>query len=142
MSQARVSFISDYQLRNEQVLALPKPRSLAFGIPFHAIVAMVIIGLTGVCITVTLRTQAELHAAAAEHTRLRASIEKQAAENQQLQFELNQLDRDPRAIERSAREMGWVKSNEVVIILGEPVPVRTPTLRSDNETIKAQAGRR
>jgi len=126
LSQARVSFINEYQLRHEQVLALPKPRVLTLGIPLYALVAMVVIGLTGVCITVTLRTHSELQNATSAHNRLQAQIARQTAENQRLQQELRQLDTDPRTIERSAREMGLVRQNETILVVDESRP--TPTM--------------
>lgn len=116
MSQARVSFISDERLRREQVLALPKPRTLTLGVPLYALTAMVFIGLTGVCVTVTRRTQAELQAATATCLDLRRRIDAQADENRRLRLELQRLDADPRAIERPAREMGLVKPDDVVIV--------------------------
>ncbi len=119
MSQARVSFISESQLRREQVLALPKPRVLTLGIPLYALVAMVVIGLTGVCITVTLRTHSELRNAVSVHNGLQARIALQTAENQRLQQELRQMETDSRAIERSAREMGLVRRNEAVLVMDE-----------------------
>ncbi len=116
MSQARVSFIVDERFRQEQVLALPKPRALTLGIPLQAVTAMVLIGLTGVCITVTRRTQAELQAATATCLRLQAQIAVQAAENQRLRQVLQRLEADPRAIERSAREMGLVQPQDVIVV--------------------------
>ncbi|MGQ9898010.1 MAG: FtsB family cell division protein [Acidobacteriota bacterium] len=119
MSQARVSFISEYHLRDEQVLALPKPRIFTLEIPLYVLVAMVVIGLTGVWITVTLRTHSELQSAVSVHSRLQAQITLQAAENQRLQQELLQIDTDPRAIARSAREMGLVRRNEAILVVDE-----------------------
>jgi len=124
LSQARVSFISEYPLRHTQVLSLPKPRVLPLGIPLHALVAMVVIGLTGVCITVTLRTQDELQKAALAHMHLQAQVALQAAENQRLQQELIQLETDPRIIARSAREMGLAKRNEAILVV-EQSPTKT-----------------
>ncbi len=139
MSQARVSFISEYQLRREQVLALPKPRVLTLGIPLYALVAMVVIGLTGVCITVTLRTHSELQNATSVHNRLQARIALQTAENQRLQQELRQLDTDPRAIERSAREMGLVRRNEAVLVMDESLPSPSTDHRANgNQTPNGQ----
>lgn len=120
MSQARVSFISDYQLRDERVLALPKPRALTFGIPFYALVAMVLIGMTGVCATVLFRSQAELQAAQAKYADLQGKLAAHLVENDRLEQEVKRLDADPRAIERSMRETGLVKANEVVIAIEEP----------------------
>lgn len=121
MSQARVSFISEYQLDRNQVLALPKPRVLTLGIPLYALVAMVVIGLAGVCVTVTLRTQSELQNATLVHRQLQAQVAVQTAENQRLRQELHQLDTDPRTIARSAREMGLVRQNEAVLVVDESV---------------------
>ncbi|MCS7078864.1 MAG: septum formation initiator family protein [Chloracidobacterium sp.] len=129
MSQARVLFISNERLRREQVLALPKPRALTLGVPLYALVAMVFIGLTGVCVTVTLRTHAELRTATETCRRLQEQVAVQAAENHQLRQALRRLEVDPRAIERPAREMGLVKPHDMVLVWtgeGEAAPPATP----------------
>ncbi|OYT70586.1 MAG: hypothetical protein CFK52_10555 [Chloracidobacterium sp. CP2_5A] len=122
LSQARISFISDYQLRNERVLALPKPQTLALGVPLYALVAMVMVGLTGVCATVLLRSQGELQAAKVEYVGLQSQVAIRQAENDRLQREVTSLDADPRAIERSLREAGLIKANEVAVAIDEPSP--------------------
>ena len=85
-------------------------------IPSWVVFAMLILGITAVCITVNMRTQAKAHLAAGEFASMEANVESLRAVNQRLKAEVEMLKTNPRTIELAARSrLNMLRNNEYVV---------------------------
>ena len=85
-------------------------------LPSWVVFAMIILGITAVCITVNMRTQAKAHLAAGEFAMLEADVESLRTVNQRLKTEVQMLKTNPRTIELAARaRLNMLRSNEYVV---------------------------
>lgn len=84
---------------------------------FPLISTMILLALGGLCVSVGIRTQHELHQA--HHVQLAAQqqLSLKQIEIQKLNREIHDLSSNPVSIEHAARKMGMVKQNEIVVIL-------------------------
>ncbi len=115
MSQARVSYITEAV--DSRVLALPKPRRIALGLPFSVWTTMILLALIALCVTAGWRTQSQLQRAMDDNRKLVAQVHDARMENARLAGEVLSLDADPKAIESAARKSGMVKKDEVVVVI-------------------------
>jgi cell division protein FtsL len=84
------------------------PSWVAFGI--------IILATFALCVTVTMRTRAEMRGASQQHQKLSADVEALRHSNTALEQEVSRLRSDPRAIETAARtRLNMVRDNEIVV---------------------------
>ena len=85
-------------------------------VPSWAIFAMIMLATFALCLTVTMRTHAQMSAAGQRVTRMNADVETLRNSNESLRREVERLRKDPRAIESAARtRLNMVRANEIVI---------------------------
>ena len=93
-------------------------RRRSFSIPSWVVFSMIMLATFAVCVTVTIRTHAEMQAAERKHEQVNADVEKIRVDNASLRQRVERLRSDPRAIEATARErMNMVRPNEIVVPL-------------------------
>jgi cell division protein FtsB len=93
-----------------------RPRD--FSIPSWVVFCMIMLATFAVCITVTMRTHAEMRGAEQKLEQMSTDVEKIRDFNASLRLEVERLQKDPRAIEAAARaRLNMVRSNEVVVPL-------------------------
>jgi cell division protein FtsB len=77
---------------------------------------MVVFATFAVCVTVTMRTHAEMRDAEQKFQSVGADVERLQGTNDALRREVERLRSDPRAIEAAARtRLNMVRANEVVM---------------------------
>ncbi len=77
---------------------------------------MIMLATFALCVTVTMRTHAEMHGAEQKYERMNTDVEKLRNMNAALKQEVEQLRTDPRAIEAAARaRLNMVRANEIVV---------------------------
>lgn len=80
------------------------------------LVLMIILAATATCVSVYLRTRAELGAATARHTAAADQVVELRLQAERLEREVGRMRSDARMIESFARhDLGFVRSGEVVI---------------------------
>jgi cell division protein FtsL len=85
-------------------------------IPSWVLFATIILATFGLCVTVTMRTHAEMRAASDQYERINTDVEKLRTANAQLETEVQRLRTDPRAIESAARSrLNMVRANEIIV---------------------------
>jgi cell division protein FtsB len=83
-----------------------------------ALVLMVILAASAICVSVYTRTNSEYEAATVRHRSVAAKVEELRVETERKAREVQMLKTDPEIIESCARqELGLVRSNDVVIKL-------------------------
>ena len=85
-------------------------------IPSWVVFGMVLLATFAVCVTVNMRTRAEVRVAAEQYSVMQTDVESLRGVNQVLKSEIERLRTDPRAIEAAARaKLNMVHSNEFMI---------------------------
>lgn len=85
-------------------------------IPSWVVFGMIILATFALCVTVTMRTRAEMRGASQQHEKLNADVETLRHTNIALEQEVSRLRSDPRAIETAARtRLNMVRANEIVV---------------------------
>jgi cell division protein FtsB len=85
-------------------------------IPSWVVFGMIILATFALCVTVTMRTRAEMRVASQQHEKLNADVETLRHTNSALEQEVGRLRSDPRAIETAARaRLNMVRANEIVV---------------------------
>lgn len=85
-------------------------------IPSWAIFTMIMLATLALCLSVTMRTHAEMRAAGQRFEQTRADVQALGNTNESLRREVKKLREDERAIESAARaRLGMVRPNEIVI---------------------------
>ena len=85
-------------------------------IPSWVVFGMVLLATFAVCVTVNMRTRAEVRVAAEQYSVMQTDVESLRSVNQALKSEIDRLRTDPRAIETAARaKLNMVRANEFVI---------------------------
>lgn len=100
--------------------AVPAPRGLArrggLSVPSWVFFCMVMLATFGVCITVTMRTHAEMRTAEQKLHSVSSDVDELRDTNAELRREVERLRDDPRAIEAAARtRLNMVRANEIVV---------------------------
>ena len=91
-------------------------RRNAFSVPSWVFFCMVVFATFAVCVTVTMRTHAEMRNAEQKFQSVGADVERLQGTNDALRREVERLRSDPRAIEAAARtRLNMVRANEVVM---------------------------
>jgi cell division protein FtsB len=79
---------------------------------------MIVFATFAVCVTVTMRTHAEMRTAEQKLQGVSSDVERLRGTNETLRREVERLRTDPRAIEAAARtRLNMVRANEVVVPL-------------------------
>lgn len=85
-------------------------------IPSWVVFMMIMLATFALCMTVTMRTHAEMQSASERTARMRTDVETLHNSNEALRREVERLRSDPRAIESAARtRLNMVRANEIVI---------------------------
>lgn len=135
MNKAANSYWIDERLRGQRVAArslpaissaLDLPREIIGTrteirrrggiIPSWVLFATIILATFALCLTVTMRTHAEMRAASEQYERINTDVEKLRSTNAQIETEVRRLRSDPRAIEAAARaRLNMVRDNEIIV---------------------------
>jgi cell division protein FtsB len=85
-------------------------------IPAWVIFGMIILATFALCVTVTLRTHAELQTASETYVKIEQDVETLRRTNAVLKVEIGRLRTDPRAIEAAARaQLNMARANEIIV---------------------------
>lgn len=85
-------------------------------IPSWVFFTTIILATFALCVTVTMRTHAEMRAASDQYERINTDVEKLRSTNAQIETEVRRLRSDPRAIEAAARgRLNMVRPNEIIV---------------------------
>jgi len=85
-------------------------------IPSWAVFTMIMLATFALCVTVTMRTHAEMRGAEQKFSQMRTEVQALSNTNDSLKREAERLRNDPRAIEAAARErLNMVRANEFVV---------------------------
>jgi cell division protein FtsB len=85
-------------------------------LPSWVIFSMIILTTLALCLTVSIRTHAEMRAAEEKYERMSSEVEALRNNNASLEHEVERLLRDPRAIEAHARaRLNMVRADEIVV---------------------------
>ena len=85
-------------------------------IPSWAVCTMIMLATFALCVTVTMRTHAEMRSAEQKFSQMRTEVQALSNTNDSLKREAERLQHDPRAIEAAARErLNMVRANEFVV---------------------------
>ena len=103
-------------------VATAPPRDVAtrgrLSIPSWVFFCMITLATFALCITVTMRTHAEMRGAEQKFEGMSTDVERLEKTNDSLRREVQRLRSDPRAIEAAARtRLNMVRANEVVVPL-------------------------
>jgi cell division protein FtsB len=85
-------------------------------IPSWALFTMIMLATFALCLSVTMRTHAEMRAAGQKFEQTRADVQALGNANESLRREVKRLREDERAIESAARtRLNMVRPNEMVV---------------------------
>lgn len=135
MNKAADAYWTDSRLAAQQPAARPFPLSVPAGelsreligtraevrrrgglIPSWVVFATVVLATFALCLSVTVRTHAEMRAAGQRVEQAQADVQSLQNTNESLRREVQRLRSDPHAIESAARSrLNMVRPNEVVI---------------------------
>lgn len=111
-----LSLASAHALTGDVFGARTETRRRGQFVPPWVIFSMVILATFACCITVTMRTHAEMRAAEQKYQQISADIELLRNTNASLERRAQRLRTDHRAIEAAARtELGMVRADEVIV---------------------------
>ena len=102
----------------EALGARTKIRRRDLALPSWVVFCMIMLATFAVCVTVTMRAQAEMRGAEQKFEQMNADVQRIRETNASLRRDVERLRKDPRAIEAAARvRLNMVRSNEVVVPL-------------------------
>jgi cell division protein FtsB len=85
-------------------------------IPSWAVFTMIMLATLALCVTVTMRTHAEMRGAEQKVSQMHTEVQTLSNTNDSLRREAERLQNDPRAIEAAARaRLNMVRANEFVV---------------------------
>ena len=85
-------------------------------IPSWVVFVTIILATFALCVTVTMRTHAEMRAASQQHQKVSSEVETLRHGNAALASEVKRLQSDPHAIESAARErLKMARANEIIV---------------------------
>ena len=85
-------------------------------IPSWVVFSTIILATFALCVTITMRTRAEIRAASDQYQTLGTQVEALRNTNAALEQEVHRLKNDPRAIESAARtRLNMVRANEIIV---------------------------
>lgn len=85
-------------------------------VPSWVVFATIILATFAICVSVTVRTHAEMNTASLQFEKISADVENLRTTNAAIASEVNRLRNDPRAIESAARtRLNMVRANEIIV---------------------------
>ncbi|MGA9995500.1 MAG: septum formation initiator family protein [Pyrinomonadaceae bacterium] len=85
-------------------------------VPSWVLFGMIIMATFALCLTVTMRTHAEMRTASGQYEKINADVESLRSANATLASEVHRLRTDKRAIESAARaRLNMVRANEIIV---------------------------
>jgi cell division protein FtsL len=85
-------------------------------IPSWTVFAIIILATFALCVTVTMRTRAEMRAASEQYEEINTDVEQLRNNNAAIEQEVKRLRSNPRAIESAARaRLNMVRANEIIV---------------------------
>ena len=91
-------------------------RRRAFVVPSWVAFGMIILATFALCVTVTMRTHAEMRSAERKYGQMSTDVENIRHTNAAIEREVERLRTDPRAIETAARtRLNMVRANEIIV---------------------------
>ena len=85
-------------------------------IPSWAVFTMIMLATFALCVSVTMRTHAEMRSAEQKFSEMNVDVQALSQTNESLRQEVRRLRNDPRAIEAAARtRLNMVRPNEIVV---------------------------
>ncbi|HEY0544955.1 MAG TPA: septum formation initiator family protein [Pyrinomonadaceae bacterium] len=85
-------------------------------IPSWVIFTTIILATFALCVSVTMRTHAEMNSASQQYEKMNSEVETLRNNNAALAGEVRRLRDDPRAIESAARtRLNMVRANEIIV---------------------------
>ena len=85
-------------------------------IPSWTVFAIIILATFALCVTVTMRTRAEMRAASEQYQEINMDVERLRNNNAVIEQEVKRLRSNPRAIESAARaRLNMVRANEIIV---------------------------
>lgn len=115
-SRTLPSFAPARELSRELIGTRTEVRRRGGIIPSWVIFGMIILATFALCVTVTMRTHAEMNTASQQFSTMNADVETLRNSNAALAAEVSRLRSDPRAIETAARtRLNMVRANEIVV---------------------------
>jgi len=89
-------------------------------IPSWAVFTMIMLATFALCVTVTMRTHAEMRSAEQKFSQMNSEVQALGNTNDSLKREALRLQNDPRAIETAARvRLNMIRANEIVVPVGQ-----------------------
>ncbi|HEV2802174.1 MAG TPA: septum formation initiator family protein [Pyrinomonadaceae bacterium] len=85
-------------------------------IPSWAVFTMIMLATFALCVTVTMRTHAEMRSAEQKFSQIQTEVQALTNTNDSLRREAQRLQNDPHTIEAAARSrLNMVRANEIVV---------------------------
>jgi cell division protein FtsB len=85
-------------------------------IPSWAVFTMIMLATFALCVTVTMRTHAEMRGAEQKFSQIRTEVQTLTNTNDSLKREVQRLQNDPHTIEAAARaRLNMVRADEIVV---------------------------
>ena len=111
-----ISLPSAAELSRELIGTRAEVRRRGGLIPSWVVFTMIMFATFALCLTVTLRTHAQMNTAGQKYSQMNADVQTLRNSNESLRHEVERLRKDPRAIESAARtRLNMVRPNEIVI---------------------------
>lgn len=113
---ANASLTSMQQISVEIIGSRADVRRRGGIIPSWVVFGMILLATFAVCVTVNMRTREKFQVAAQQFSVMQSDVETLRNINESLKAEVDQLRKDPAAIESAARaRLNMVRSNEYVV---------------------------
>ena len=106
------------ELARTSTIVTPRADLLArgFTLPSWVVFCTIMLATFALCVTVTMRTHAEMRSAEQKYERMNTDVEELRNTNMALKQEVERLRTDPRTIEAAARaRLNMVRANEIVV---------------------------
>lgn len=85
-------------------------------VPSWVVFTTIILATFALCVSVTVRTRAEMNSASQQFEKISADVENLRSVNAAIANEVTRLSSDPRTIESAARaRLNMVRANEIVV---------------------------
>lgn len=85
-------------------------------VPSWVVFVMIILATFALCVSVTMRTHAEMRVASQQYQMINSEVETLRNSNAALALEVKRLQNDPRSIESAAREqLKMARVNEIIV---------------------------
>ena len=115
-SARTLSLPSAAELSRELIGSRAEVRRRGGLIPSWAVFTMIVLATFALCLTVTLRTHAQMNTAGQKFSQMNTDVQTLRNSNESLRHEVERLRKDPRAIESAARtRLNMVRANEIVV---------------------------